>query len=557
MPKPMLFVVDDDPGSLQRVERELARRYGADYDIASDSSASKALWQLENLRAAGREVTLILSDLVMPGMDGIAFMSAAREIVPEAKRALMVDLGDISCAGTLLQTLTFGQADHYMAKPFRTPDEQFHRAVTELLEEWAQVHRGQFQFVRIVGEQWSPRSSELRDMLHRGGIPNIFYDVNTEEGRRLLKAVDAGADVLPVCVLYNAEVLVNPTNAELDAAIGVSTYPPDELFDLAIVGAGPAGLSAAVYAASEGLHTIVLEPEAPGGQAGTSSLVRNYLGFPRGISGGDLMRQAYRQAWLFQARFNFSRRAVGLRVNGRKRVVMLSDDLRVSSRAVLLAVGITYRRLGIPRADELIGAGVFYGSAASEAQAMRDKQVFVVGGGNSAGQAALHLARYARQVRILVRGGSLAESMSDYLIREIQATRNIEVLRHSEVIEARGGRLLEGLVLRNNAAGRTEEVEAAALFILIGGVPHTEWLPPAVRRDEQGYILTGRDLVDGGPAREAWPEGRAPLPLETSIPGVFAAGDVRHGAAKRIASAVGEGSVAIGQVHQYLAHPGT
>ena len=554
MPNPILFVLDDEVESLHKVERELLRRYGDDYDVLTETSSSVALQRLEALVADGREVVVVFADLESPEMQGADFLMRIHDLMPEAKRALLVDLGNISCAGTLLQALTFGQADNYITKPFETPDEQFHRAVTELLEEWARAHRQQFELVRIIGEQWSPRSYELRDALTRSGIPGAFYDVNSEEGRGLLKAVDQlPPQKLPVCVLYNAEVLIDPSFVEFDEAIGVSTHPEEKLYDLAIVGAGPAGLSAAVYGASEGLETVVVERDTPGGQAGTSSLVRNYLGFPRGISGSDLMMQAYRQAWLFQAEFVFARDAVGLRANGAEREVVLSNGEVIRAKTVLLCPGIAYRRLGIDAIDRLVGMGVYYGTAVSEAQAMRGKHVYIVGAGNSAGQAALHLARYASRVTMLVRGASMAASMSTYLIQEIEASRRIEVRLHTEVIDGRGEHILEGLVLQNKSTGAVEEVDAGALFILIGGEPYTGWLPPAIQRDRQGYILTGRDLAMGGGSPDSWPLARAPLPLETSIPGVFAAGDARHGAPKRIASAVGEGSVAIRHAHEYLA----
>ncbi|HHX64336.1 MAG TPA: FAD-dependent oxidoreductase [Chloroflexi bacterium] len=553
MPKPIIFVVDDEPDSLWKVQQELTRRYGADYAVHTETAPVAALSRLEKLRDDGHEVAIIFGDLYMPEMEGVDFLARAHEILPHSKRAILVPLGDISCAGTLLQALTFGQADDYITKPFNTPDEQFHRAVSILLEEWAQAHRPQFQLMRIVGERWSTRSFELRDMMERDGIPGMFYDADSPEGCHLLEAAELTRDDLPVVVLYNARVLANPNNAELAEAIGVSTHPDDELYDLAIVGAGPAGLSAAVYGASEGLNTVVIEPESPGGQAGTSSMVRNYLGFPRGISGGDLMRQAYRQAWLFQTRFIFSRTAVGLSTDGSTHIITLSNGERVRARSVLLSVGITYKKLNIPGHERLVGAGVYYGTAVSEAQAMRDKDVYIVGAGNSAGQAATHLAKFARRVTILMRGASLAESMSDYLIQEIAAIPHITVRPYIEVVDILGKDRLEKLVLRDLITDQNEEVEAAAIFILIGGVPHTAWLTQTVRCDEQSYIITGRDLIDGEPTLEEWPLDRSPLPLETSIPGVFAAGDVRHGAEKRIAAAVGEGSIAIRCVHEYLA----
>jgi thioredoxin reductase (NADPH) len=449
----------------------------------------------------------------------------------------------------LLQAITFGQTDHYGAKPFNPPDERFHRFVTLFLEEWAEAHRPNFQLVRVVGEQWARRSHELRNFLDRGGISNGFIDARSMEGQKLLNAGPQPLDELPVCVMYNAQVLVNPTNTELAEATGISTHPEEELYDLTVVGAGPAGLSAAVYGASEGLNTIVIERETIGGQAGASSMIRNYLGFPRGISGGELMQQAYRQAWLFGTHFVFTHDVVGLGMKETGRVVRLSNGEEIHSKAVLLATGVDYRKLKIKRLEELIGAGVFYGAAVSEIQAMRDKNVYVAGSGNSAGQAVLHAAKYAQHVTLLVRGETLEGSMSDYLIKDIEVKDNIAIQVHTEVIDGKGENALEGLVLQNDLTGEKEEVEAAVLLVLIGGDPRTEWLPESVQRDKQGFIFTGSDLELKG---KKWILERAPLPMEISLPGVFAAGDVRYGSMKRVASAVGEGAVAIRFVHEYL-----
>lgn len=549
MEKAAVLVLDPRPDSL--ATPELRRRYGHDYEVISAASTAAAEACLAELRDGGRKVAIVLAHLDAPEEGGIAFLSRVRQLAPHCKRALLVDLGDISCAGTLLQALTFRQADDYIRTPFQSPDEQFHLAVTTLLEEWAQSHRGRFQLVRIVGERWAQRSYALRDMMERAGIPSVFYDVHEPEGQELLAAVALSGDRLPVCVLYNAEVLVDPTDAELDEAIGVRTQAEPRLYDLTIVGAGPAGLSAAVYASSEGLDTVVVEPGAPGGQAGTSSMVRNYLGFPRGISGGELMRAAYRQAWLFQTQFVFSHPAIALHPGPPHRVELRGGD-PIRSRAVLLATGIAYRRLGIPAIDRLVGAGVYYGTAVSEAQAMRGRSVFVVGAGNSAGQAAVHLAKYADQVTVLVRGDSLAGSMSKYLRQELLDAPNISVRYRSEVAGGAGQRQLERLTLRDRASGEEQEVDAGALFILIGGAPHGSWLPDAVRRDRQGYVLTGRDLLEAASATGG-AAPRAPMPFETSVPGIFAAGDLRHGSAKRIAGAVGDGSAAIQYVHKLLA----
>jgi thioredoxin reductase (NADPH) len=401
--------------------------------------------------------------------------------------------------------------------------------------------------VRVVGERWSSRSHELRDALTRNTVPFGFYASDSEEGRRLLR--DHGVDPtrLPAAITYDGSVLHDPTLADVGEALGVNTRPSSEAYDLAILGAGPAGLSAAVYGASEGLRTLVIEPRAIGGQAGTSSMIRNYLGFPRGVSGGDLTFRAWEQALLFGVRFVFANSATELKTRGKERVITLTDGSEVIARAVIIAAGVAYRRIGVPSLEHLVGVGVFYGAAGSEAPAMTGEEAYVVGGANSAGQAALHLARFGAHVTLLVRGESLAAGMSDYLIRQIEATPNVEVRLGTRVAEGRGEERLEALALEDTRTGEREEVTAAAIFVMIGAEPRTEWLGDAVRRDERGFILTGRDVP-----REGWTLDRPPLPFETSIPGVFAAGDVRYGSVKRVAGAVGEGSVAVGSVHRYL-----
>jgi len=401
---------------------------------------------------------------------------------------------------------------------------------------------------RIVGEQWAPRSHALRDLLTRSSVPSAFSPVDTDVGRQLLR--DLGVDVgrLPAVIRHDGSVLHDPTFAEVAAAHGIQTRPSPEVYDLAILGAGPAGLAAAVYGASEGLRTLVIEPLAIGGQAGTSSLIRNYLGFPRGVSGGDLAHRVWEQALLFGTQFVFTQRAMGLQVHGHERVIALTDGSAAVARAVIVAVGVDYRRLGIPALERLVGVGVFYGAAQVEAPALAGEEVYVVGGANSAGQAALHLAKFAARVTLLVRGESLEAGMSDYLIQQIKATPNIEVRLRTRAVDGRGEDRLETLTLEDVGTGQREEVAAAALFVLIGAEPRTDWLRDVVQLDDRGFILTGRDIP-----QPAWPLERPPLPFETSMPGVFAVGDVRHGSVKRVAGAVGEGSVAVGSVHQYLA----
>jgi thioredoxin reductase (NADPH) len=399
---------------------------------------------------------------------------------------------------------------------------------------------------RIVGEQWDPRSHQLRDMMTRNGVPFAFFPRDSEEGRRLLQEFSLDRDRLPALIHDSGAVLHAPTILDIAHTHGIATEPPDETYDVAVLGAGPAGLAAAVYGASEGLRTLIIEPVAIGGQAGTSSMIRNYLGFPRGTSGGELAHRAWQQAVLFGAEFLFGHTAIGLVARDTERIIQLSDGGQVTARAVIVAVGATYRRLDIPSLDRLTGTGVYYGAAGVEAKAMAGEQVYVVGGANSAGQAALHLAKFAERVTLVLRGTSLAAGMSDYLIRQIDATANIDVRSRTRVLDGHGTSRLESLTLENAGTGKREEVPAAALFVLIGAEPHTQWLHDIVQLDERGYIVTDRNVSSQAGAR-------APLPFETAMPGVFAVGDVRHGSVKRVAGAVGEGSVSVGSVHQYLA----
>jgi thioredoxin reductase (NADPH) len=555
MSEPILLVVDDDPGVLQALEHALIRRYSADYCIVVEGSADNARLRLSQAREQGDDVALVMANHWMPGMTGIEYLIEAHDLYPAAKRCLLIDFGDTTTAVPIMQALALRQIDGYLPKPWGNPEERLYPMISEFLGEWARAMRPRFEWLRIVGEQWSPRSHELRDMLERNNIPYGFYEVNSAQGQQLLRAnhYEEREQHTPVVILYDGQVLVNPSNVEMAQALKAETRPQSGTFDVTIVGAGPAGLAAAVYGASEGLRTVVIEREAYGGQAGTSSLIRNYLGFPRGISGADLSIRAYEQAWLFGAEFVHMREVAGLSVRGSDRVITLSDGTEVISRTVVLASGIAYNRLNVPALEAFSGSSVFYGAGLSEARAMAGHEVYVVGAGNSAGQAALHLAKYASWVTMLVRGRSLAESMSDYLIRELEAAGNIRVRVNTEIVDANGKHRLEQLVLRDNDTSRSEPVPATALFILIGAAPHTHWLAASIERDETGYILTGADLLRESKTGSKWPLKRPPLLLETSIPGVFAAGDVRHRSVKRVASAVGEGAIAIQLIHQYLA----
>lgn len=542
----MLLVESRTPGP---AEAELRKRYEADYQLIRAGSDQDALEILGRLRDEHRQVSLVLADQRLAGAE---LLARARSLHPAARRVLLTSWGYQGDSEEVVQAMVLGDIDAYVAEPVASPDERFHRAVTEQLDEWARSNLPGFEAVRVVGEEWEARSHELRELLGRNGVPFGFYPADGPEGRRLLEEPGATGAALPTVVLFDGRVLADPSNAEVAEALGVRTTPAGGRYDVAVIGAGPAGLAASVYGASEGLATLVLEPEAIGGQAGTSSLIRNYLGFPMGVTGADLAVRAYTQAWNFGAEYVYGNPAAGLRTEGSDLVVTLADRHEVRTRAVVVASGMAYRRLGIPALDALTGAGVFYGAAASEAQAMKGSEVFVVGGANSAGQAAVHLARYAARVTVLLRGHSLAESMSEYLIREIESAPNITVRRRVAVTDGAGRGRLERLTLTDLDSGEAQTVAAMALFVLIGAEPRTQWLPDVVRRDESGFVLTGADLLTDGRPDETWPLRRPPMFLESSLPGVFAAGDVRHGSVKRVASAVGDGSIAIRLVHDHL-----
>jgi thioredoxin reductase (NADPH) len=544
--RPVLLAVDEDAGARGRIEHELSKRYGEDYRVVCESSVEAAITTLRELEAAGEEVALVLADQWMLDTSGMEFLACARRLYPTTKRVLLVEWGDRTAREPILRSMARGLIDYYVNKPWGSTDEYFHRVISEFLFDWSKARRPGFEEIRVVGESSSPRSADLRDLLWRNGVLHTFYTPDSERGRELLALAGQGTSRLPVVMLYDGRVLVDPSNAEIADAFGVSFDLDQRIFDLIVVGGGPAGLGAAVYGASEGLSTLVLEGEAIGGQAGTSSLIRNYLGFPWGVGGAELARRAAEQAWLFGVTFRLMRRATGLRRSGEELVVSLSDGTEVVGRSVIIATGATYRRLGVPSLEALNDAGVFYGAPVTEAQAVQEKEVYVAGAGNSAGQAAMHLSKYASRVTLVARGNTLSTSMSEYLIREIEAAENVEVRLNTRVVGGGGKGRLERLVLEDSASGTTETVFAAALFVLIGARPHTGWLPEEIERDESGYVLTGQDL---GGRRSL---DRAPLMFETSMPGVFAAGDVRYGSVKRVASAVGAGAIAIQSVHEYL-----
>jgi thioredoxin reductase len=548
-----IVLVSSDPAALQALGQELAKRYSADYEIVLCGRPAALETQIRDLLAAGIPVALIIGGVGAADPDGIDVLAAIRSVAPTASRVAAVRWGEFDAARPLFDAVALGKIDHWVMRPVQTPDEDFHHAITGFLSEWGSRVGSGFEAVWVIGEQWSARSQELRDTFSRNGIPIGFYDAATPRGEQMLRELGLAAPELPVVVLrFGAErsALVNPSNLEIADAFGLMTpIPADEVFDVAVVGAGPAGLAAAVYASSEGLRTIVVESEAIGGQAGTSSMIRNFPGFSQGVSGSKLAWEAWQQAWLFGTTFVFMRQAASLSAEDGHYRLGLSDGSSLATRTLVVATGASYRRLGVPSLEDLQGKGVFYGAGVSEAPAMTGRKVFVVGGGNSAGQAAMHMAKWAAQVTVLVRGDSLAQSMSDYLIREIDAAPNVNVEHQVQVTDGTGTDHLETLVLASRAAGTRREVAADALFVLIGSQPRAEWLGDGVACDQWGFILTGPDLPGDA---TSWPVDRPPLPLETSLPGVFAAGDVRHGSVKRVASAVGEGAITIPLVHRCL-----
>jgi thioredoxin reductase (NADPH) len=553
MTGPVLLAVDDNPDSLRTVESELRERYSRDYTVFAEATADAALEKLEQLAAEGSDVALVLAGHRLAGTTGGELLGRVHQIHPHAKRGLLIDWGgwgDRATGEAIHDDMAHGRIDYYVLRPSGTPDEVFHSAVSSFLLEWSQSQKIAPHTIYVVGESWSGRAYEIRDALERCAIPHAFCLADSEKGREVLDELD-GETPLPLMRLPNGAVLIDPSDAEIAAAAGAAVDPRKSDFDIVIVGCGPAGLSAAVYGASEGFSTLVVDAGGIGGQATSSSLIRNYLGFPRGVSGGRLSEQAYEQAWVLGASFALMQTAVGLeREDGQLRVT-LSEHGPVAARAVILATGAAYRRIGVPELEEMNGAGVFYGGPASEAHGLAGLEVYVVGGANSAGQAALHLARFARRVTLVIRGGSLAEGMSHYLARQIEATRNVDVRLRSEVVGGGGDTWLRHLVVRGED-GVEETVEAEGLFLMIGVQPHSGWLTGEVARDSRGFILTGSEVASD----PRWPLERSPFLLETSMPGVFAAGDVRSGAINRVASAVGDGSIAIQLVHRLVAEEG-
>jgi thioredoxin reductase (NADPH) len=549
MSEPLLVAVDDDPGLLRDVERELRNRYAADYRVRCVGSASEARVMLQELAAAGEEVALVLAGEELSEASGTELLAEVPSLFPHAQRVLLIGwghLGDTDTGDAIFEAIARGRVDHYLVRPAPPPDEQFHQAVSSFLLAWAEARRRAPHTIDVVGETWSGRAYELREVLGRCAMPHRFWLAGSEEGRAIL--ADAGLRRFPFIVMPDGRIMEDPSDEDIARSSGTTIDPSGDRYDLVIVGCGPAGLSAAVYGASEGLRTVVIDSGSIGGQATSSSSIRNYLGFPRGVTGADLARRAYQQAWVFGARFAFMQQVTHLARERDGIVVTLNTGGVVVARAVVLAMGATYRRLGVEPLEALRGSGVFYGAAASEAPLVVGEEVYVVGGANSAGQAALHLAQYAKRVTLVVRAARLDAGMSHYLVRQVEETPNVEVRTGTEVVDGGGDGWLDHLVLRERGSGAEEDVSAYALFLMIGARPHTEWLPATVERDPDGFIKTGPDVSED--ALRAL--GRRPLALETSVPGVLAVGDVRHGSVKRVASAVGEGSVAIQLVHRLL-----
>ena len=547
MARPILLAIDDDVNVLEAVVQDLRRQYGSEYRVMRAVGGQTALDTLRQLHEREEPVALLLSDQRMPGMTGVEFLERSREMYPEARRVLLTAYADTDAA---IQAINSARIHYYLNKPWDPPEEKLYPVLSDLLDDWKAGYRPPFEGLRVIGHRWSPRDHEVRSFLSCNHVPYRWMDVASEEATRLLADRQVSAAELPVIVLQDGSVFAAPGLDLLAEKIGMRVQASQDYYDLVVVGAGPAGLAAAVYGASEGLKTLVIEPEAPGGQAGTTSKIENYLGFPSGITGADMGRRALIQATRFGAEF-VTQRATGLRIDGQYRFVRTADGREVSSHAVLLAPGVQYRKLNVPGGERLTGRGIYYGAALVEAERCRDEAVHVVGGANSAGQAALYFAKYARSVTMLVRGEGLAATMSKYLIDEIGRTSNIEVRSRTQVIEAIGEERLEKLRLKG--LNGEEDVPATSLFVFIGAAPRTDWLPAQILRDDKGFVLAGPDLRTDGKVAPEWKEPREPFLLESSVPGVFVAGDVRHGSVKRVASAVGEGSIAVQFVHQYLA----
>ncbi len=554
MAKPTIITVDDDLEVLQAIARDLRKQYGDRFRVVRADSGASAIEALQQLKVRNETVALFLTDQRMPQMNGVDFIEQAAPMFPKAKRVLLTAYADTDAA---IKAINTARLDYYLLKPWDPPEEKLYPVLDDLLDDWLAVYRPAFEGIRVVGDRWSPCSHNVKDFLARNQVPYQWLDVEIEpEAAKLIDYVSNDSQPkLPLVLFPNGDKLEQPSNLEVAEKIGLQTQAEKPFYDLVIVGGGPAGLAAAVYGASEGLSTVMIERSAPGGQAGSSSRIENYLGFPVGLSGDDLARRGVTQAKRFGVEILTPQEVVGVKVEDPYRIVKLADGSEINCHALLLATGVYWRRLNLPGCDRLTGRGVYYGAAKTEALSCQDEHIYLVGGANSAGQAAMYFSQYASKVTMLVRGDSLTKSMSQYLIEQIDATENIEVLTHTEVAQVHGETNLTGLTLVNNQTGATERVETKSLFIFIGAKPETEWLDGVVARDERGFIYAGADLK-GSEDFRGWNRDRDPFLLETSVPGIFVAGDVRHNSVKRVASGVGEGSIAIMFVHRYLAEVG-
>lgn len=554
MQKPIIFSVDDEPSVLAAVARDLRRRYGADYSIMRAGSGAEALAALKEQKLAGQVVAVLIADQRMPEMTGVEFLARAIELYPEAKRVLLTAYADTDAAIRAINEL---RLDHYLMKPWHPPEEKLYPVLDDLLDDWRAGYQPVFEGVRVIGHRWSAEGHRVRDFLARNLIPYRWLDIEADaEAAELRRLAGADDQPLPLVLLADGTALAQPSITALAEKVGLHTRAVAQTYDLVVVGTGPAGLAAAVYGASEGLRVLLIEREAPGGQAGTSSSIENYLGFPVGLSGADLTRRAVAQARRFGAEILSPMEAVGLESREGYHIVTLSDGSTVATQALIVATGVSYRLLDVPGADRLAGAGLYYGAAITEAMAARERDVFVVGAGNSAGQAALYLARYARSVTVLVRGGGLADSMSSYLIERIGQVPNLRLRVNAAITELHGAQSLDAISLEDTCTHEVTRLPADAVFVFIGAAPRTGWLGGLLQLDQQGFILSGPDLDHDEHGRvRGWPLRRQPHWLETSVPGIFVAGDVRHRSTKRIASAVGEGAMALTFVHQHLRTP--
>lgn len=548
--KPAILSVDDDPGVSRAVVRDLRRRYGADYRILRAESGPQALEALREMKLRGQPVAVLIADFRMPGMDGIEFLEQAMDLHPFARRVLLTAYADTNAA---IDAINVVDLDHYLLKPWDPPEEKLYPVLDALLDAWRSSDHRPVHGTKVVGNRWSPRSSQIREFLARNQLPYRWYLADEPEGARLLEAAGADPQRCPVVITEAGGTLVQPSDGELAESVGLSTRPAGDFYDLIVVGGGPAGLGAAVYGASEGLRTVLVERTATGGQAGQSSRIENYLGFPDGLSGSQLADRARRQAAKFGAEVVTTREVVGLEVNGSARAVRFADGGTLAGHTVIIATGVDYRRHPAPGVDEYTGRGVYYGSAMTEAAGCAGHDVYIVGGANSAGQAAMYLSRHARTVHLVVRADSLDKSMSHYLIQQIAQVPTIRVHTETEVVAVDGADHLHTVVLRDNRTGAEEKAPAERLFLFIGAAPQTDWLDGVVHRDPAGYVLAGPDLLVDGARPPGWEPNRPPHHLETSVPGVFVAGDVHAESAKRVASAVGEGAMAVMFVHRYLA----